>query len=414
MQVFKFGGASVKNAEAVKNIGQILKKYKGERLVVVISAMDKTTNQLENLVQALRQNKDHHVILQDVLSFHRDMAKRLLGSVCERAERFLDDLEDACEQVATLSWIQAYDRIVPFGELLSTSIIADYLSQELHVKWLDARRFIATDSFHTEANIEWGITERASREIISPLLSENVVITQGFIGSNAQRESTTLGREGSDFTAAILAYCLDADGLTVWKDVPGILNADPKLYGEAQQFSGISYREATEMTYYGAKVIHPKTLRPLAQKHIPLTVRSFLDHDAPGTLISAEHAVEKLPVYIFKDNQLLFTIEVRDNSFMDEKRLSLILAALDKQNVKINLMQNSALTFSFCMDNKAYKIEPLIDSLAGDFEVRYEEPLKLITIKNYDDRALKALPVQVGEQVLVQKTPATYQIVYRN
>jgi len=199
----------------------------------------------------------------------------------------------------------------------------------------------------------------------------------------------------------------------VWKDVPGILNADPKLKPDAQQFTGISYREATEMTFYGAKVIHPKTLRPLAQKHIPLTVRSFVDHDARGTLISENDAEKQLPVYIFKENQLLFTVAVTDNSFMDEKRLSIILDALDKLNVKINLMQNSALTFSFCMDNKSYKLEPVTRALSDHFVVSHEEPLNLITVKNYTEEALEALPVKAGDEVLVQKTPATYQVVYK-
>lgn len=413
MKVFKFGGASVRNADAVRNIKEILKKNRGEPLAVVISAMGKTTNRLEKLVHLAQNGEDTAELLEEIKTAHREICHELMGHACTRAEKFLETLR---HQVSTLHkdpWVVAYDKIVPMGELLSTSIISEYLSDELDVQWMDARRFIATDDFHTEANIEWDITERAVREILEPVLTDHVVITQGFIGSNAKRQTTTLGREGSDFTAAILAYCLNADGLTVWKDVPGILNADPKLKPDAQQFTGISYREATEMTFYGAKVIHPKTLRPLAQKHIPLTVRSFVDHDARGTLISEYDTEKQLPVYIFKENQLLFTVAVTDNSFMDEKRLSIILDALDKLNVKINLMQNSALTFSFCMDNKSYKLEPVTSALSEHFVVSHEEPLNLITVKNYTPEALEALPVKVGDEVLVQKTPATYQVVYK-
>jgi len=413
MKVFKFGGASVGSVEAVRNLGRILLQYKDESLVVVISAMGKSTNKLEKLVQLSLNKEKYEVELRELLDFHQDMARQLTEKTSDRTEKLLSQLDERLRNVQADPWVLAYDKIVPYGELLSTSIIADFLSETMQVKWMDARRFIATDGFHTEANIEWAITERAVPEILEPVLEDAMVITQGFIGSNAVRETTTLGREGSDFTGAILAYCLNAESMTVWKDVPGILNADPKLRKDARQFGRISYKEITEMTYYGAKVIHPKTLRPLAQKKIPLLVRSFVDFDQMGTIISEDESSEHLPVYITKDNQLFITAEVEDNSFMDEKSLSIILGLLDNHNVKINLMQNSALTFSFCMDNKTYKLQPIVDALSKHFKVKYEAPLHLVTIKNYTEEALEQLDVQIKDEVLVQKTSSTFQVVFR-
>jgi aspartate kinase len=412
MQIFKFGGASVKNADAVRNLKTILEKKYDSPLVVVISAMDKTTNKLEELLQLAQEGKPYETELNWLKSFHEGIAQELNGEKSNRCGQFLNELAANLQKVKNYSWVEAYDQIVPFGELLSTSIIADYLSATLPVKWIDARGVITTDEFFTEANVLWDQTQANCNKIIGPLVQDNIIVTQGFIGSTLKGATTTLGREGSDFTGAILANCLDAENFTVWKDVPGILNADPKLRSDTEQFAQMSYREATEMTYYGASVIHPKTLRPLAQKHIPLIVRSFVLHDAPGTTIGKMHSEKPIPTYIFKENQLLITAEVKDHSFMDEKRLSLILEALDKLNVKINLMQNSALTFSFCMDNKLHKLEPIIEALSGDFSVSYNRPLKLTTVKNFNEQILKELNVS-DEVVLEQKTRNTYQVLYR-
>lgn len=412
MQIFKFGGASVKNADAVRNLKTILEKtYKGP-LVVVISAMDKTTNKLEELLQLAQSGKSYKQEFDWLKSFHQNIANELIQGECIRCEQFFDNLETNLSKSKDLPWVQAYDQIVPFGELFSTSIIADFLSQSLPIQWMDAREIIITDEFHTEANIKWELTQANADKLLAPVVKDKIVVTQGFIGSTEAGATTTLGREGSDFTGAILANCLDAHDFTVWKDVPGILNADPKLRKDTIQFAQLSYREATEMTYYGASVIHPKTLRPIAQKQIPLIVRSFVLHDAPGTQIGSMHSEKPVSTFIFKENQLLITAEVKDHSFMDEKRLSIILNALDKLNVKINLMQNSALTFSFCMDNKAHKLEPIIEALSPDFTVSYNRPLKLTTVKNYNEQVLKELPVS-DEVVLEQKTRSTYQVLYR-
>ena len=412
MQIFKFGGASVKNADAVRNLKTILEKNHKGPLAVVISAMDKTTNKLEELLQLAQSGKSFESEFNWLKSFHDNIAIELFGRNSERCDKFFETLHNNLGSAKDLSWVRAYDQVVPFGELFSTSIIADFLGDTLPVQWMDAREIIITDEFHTEANIKWELTQNNVDKLLAPVTKDKIVVTQGFIGSTESGATTTLGREGSDFTGAILANCLDAENFTVWKDVPGILNADPKLRNDTVQFSQLSYREATEMTYYGASVIHPKTLRPIAQKQIPLIVRSFVIHDAPGTKIGSMHSEKPISTFIFKENQLLITAEVKDHSFMDEKRLSIILNALDKLNVKINLMQNSALTFSFCMDNKAHKLEPIIEALSPDFTVSYNRPLKLTTVKNYNEKVLSELPIS-DEVVLEQKTRSTYQVLYR-
>jgi len=412
MQIFKFGGASVKDAEAVRNLKSIVQKNNLTPLVVVVSAMGKGTNHLESIVSKGIKGEDCTSDLENLKTFHTTIAAQLFGQSCRACDELIDELISMTKEIKGMDWPHAYDRIVPFGELMSTRIVAEFLKSDLRVKWMDARQFIKTDEFFTEANIHWDKTHKAVNEHVRPNLTDSIVITQGFIGSTGANATTTLGREGSDFTGAILAYCLDAQNFTVWKDVPGILNADPKLRPEAKQFAQLSYQEVIEMTYYGAKVIHPKTLKPLAQKSIPLIVRSFVDHDEKGTHIGLENSIKDLPVFIFKENQLLFTFEVKDHSFMDEKRLSIILSTLEKRNVKINLMQNSAVTFSFCMDNKPHKLDPILDALSHDFDITYNHPLKLITVKNYTEDALNELP-EMNEILLLQKTRHTYQVLHR-
>ncbi len=412
MQIFKFGGASVKDADAVRNLKLIVQKNHKSPLAIVISAMGKITNLLEILAQKGVAGDDYNEELENFRSFHNSISMDLMGRFSQGCLKFTTELESELEAINGLEWIIAYDRIVPFGELISTSIITDFLVSELQVKWMDARKFIKTDEFHTEANIRWDLTNQRVNQDVRPVLKDFIVITQGFIGSTDDNVTTTLGREGSDFTGAILAHCLDAKDFTVWKDVPGILNADPKLKSKAEQFAQLSYREVTEMTYYGAKVIHPKTLKPIAQKNIPLIARSFIQDEQAGTHIGINKSIKELPVFIFKDNQLLISLEARDHSFMDERRLSVILSVLEKLNVKINLMQNSAITFSFCMDNKLHKLDPIIEALSGDFDVTYNRPLKLSTVKNYTEEAFEELPV-MNEILLLQKTRHTYQVLYR-
>lgn len=412
MQVFKFGGASVKDASAVRNLKAIVKKHASSQLVVVISAMGKGTNLLEVLLAKAIDRRNYEDELEEFISFHSDISNELLGQECDACQRLIEQLSFELTSIRGMQWVEAYDRIAPYGELISTCIIGDFLKTELPIHWMDARQFIKTDEFHTEANVLWELTEECVRAEVLPILKNEIVITQGFIGSTENNITTTLGREGSDYSGAILAHCLHAEKFTVWKDVTGVLNGDPKVRPGAIQFNQLSYREATEMTYYGAKVIHPKTLKPLAQRNIPLIVRSFNDHQNEGTKITKDASIKELPVFIFKENQLLFSLEVKDHSFIDEKSLSIILNILQHLNVKINLMQNSASTFSFCMDNKLHKLDPIVEALSEYFDVSYNRPLKLSTIKNYTEESLNELP-EMSEILLLQKTRHTYQALYR-
>ncbi|MEM6642004.1 MAG: aspartate kinase [Bacteroidota bacterium] len=413
MQVFKFGGASVKDADGIKNLAQIVSSFPQSPLVIVVSAMGKTTNKLEELKNLAFKQASYGTLLEEIKGYHREIAVKLLGEVPEAYVKFEKSLEDLLIDLASKDEMVAYDMIVPHGELMSTSLIGAYLNKVgSAIEWMDARSIIRTDQYFSEANVDWVVTERQIQDKLSPILSSNSVITQGFIGSDVEGNSTTLGREGSDYTGAILASCLNASGLTVWKDVPGILNADPRILGKTEQYNHLSYREVTEMTYYGAQVIHPKTLKPLAQKSIPLTVRSFVNHTQQGTTISDIETTKTIPCFVFKGNQLLVTAQVKDHSFMEEKKLGLILQVLDLLNIKINLMQNSALTFSFCIDNRDFKAKRIRELLNRDFLLSFEEPLKLATIKNYTEDSFAVLPKDKSV-IMEQKTASNYQVLYK-
>ena len=412
MRIFKFGGASVKDASGVKNLAEIVSSFGSKKVVVVVSAMGKTTNKLEELVKQAHEGKDYSQTLKELKVYHHEIARDLLGQLPERYIEFEKSLEQALKELNGCEPMLAYDRIVPHGELMSTSIVAAYLDQQVSCTWFDARSVIRTDQYFTEANVDWVVTEKQIITSLKPVAEETVIVTQGFIGSDVEGNSTTLGREGSDYTGAILAYCLNADGFTVWKDVPGILNADPRILEGTEQYEKLSYREVTEMTYYGAQVIHPKTLKPIAQKSIPLIVRSFLDKGKQGTTIATENTTKIIPCFVFKGNQLLVTAQVKDHSFMDEKKLGLILQVLDLLNIKINLMQNSALTFSFCIDNKEFKSKRIKELLNRDFMLSFESPLNLATIKNYTPDSFNKLPWN-RTVIMEQKTANNYQVLYR-
>lgn len=412
MQIFKFGGASVKDASGVQNLADIVSSYDPKGLVIVVSAMGKTTNKLEELVKQAHSGMDYSLALAELKEYHRAIANELLGDLPERYLHFEQSLEHTLKDLSQCEVMMAYDRVVPHGELMSTSIIETYLSKKLKCEWVDARTIIRTDQYFTEANVDWVVTEKQAIADLKPIAERSVVITQGFIGSDVEGNTTTLGREGSDYTGAILAYCLNADEFTVWKDVPGILNADPRILEGTQQYERLSYQEVTEMTYYGAQVIHPKTLKPIAQKSIPLIVRSFMDRAKQGTTIASENTTTMIPCFVFKGNQLLVTAQVKDHSFMDEKKLGMILQVLDLLNIKINLMQNSALTFSFCIDNKEFKSKRIKELLNRDFILSFESPLNLATIKNYTPDAFNKLPWN-RSVIMEQKTSHNYQVLYR-
>ncbi|MFY0599103.1 MAG: aspartate kinase [Cyclobacteriaceae bacterium] len=407
LRVYKFGGASVKDAKGVQNLAEIVKNDSSEQLIIVISAMGKTTNDLTSIVKQKLGGQNFEILTKSVIDHHRKISDQLLGYVPGEQTVLEDELVTALGEEAT-DELAFQDRIIAFGELLSTTIIAKYLN----TNWVDARDYIRTDACFTEAEVDWGKTEKLIARDFPDLLKHGAIVTQGFIAGNDHGQTTTLGREGSDFSGAIFASILKAASLTVWKDVPGLLNADPKIFPEAEKFDHVSYQEVIEMTYYGAKVIHPKTIHPLAKGGIPLFVKSFLQPDYSGTEISEDKKTSTKTCFIFKENQLLVSARVKDNSFMDERKMSAILNALNGTNVKANLIHNSALTFTFCMDDNEKKRERIIDQLNEDFQVLYNTGLSLATIKNYQEGSFEMLPKGI-EIIIEEKSRSNYQVVYR-
>ena len=390
MKVFKFGGASVKDAEAVRNVGRIIADYSDDKLLVVISAMGKTTNALEQLVSAFWRN-DNAQKLQaiDVLkTFHLKIAQDLISDPKHHIFSDLEDLfmELEClveKPIPQITYDELYDSIICYGELMSTKIVSDYLqSIDIKNKWVDARNFIQTDSNFREGRVNWQITEDTVQTILLRYIERNVVITQGFIGKDEHNRTTTLGREGSDYSAAIFAYCLNAKDVTIWKDVAGVMNADPKLFDQAIKLDAINYNQAIELAYYGASVIHPKTIQPLKSKHIQLFVNSFVDTKAIGTVINNEADNLKAECYIVKDQQTLLNISTKNYSFIAEDNLSKIFDFFAQHKVRINVMQNSAISFSACCDTKEDKIDQLCQALASEYKVDAIKHCQLLTIYN--------------------------------
>ena len=391
MRVFKFGGASVKDAQAVKNAGEILSQFKNEKLIVVVSAMGKTTNALEKVTQSYVQKKDDtKLLLQVVKDFHFSLIEELgfqkddelLGEI----NNSFIEIEWVIEEEPSRSFAFYYDQIVSQGEMLSTKIISAYLNKaNIKNEWMDVRDVLQTDNTFREGKVNYELTNKLVETKIPTLLSKsNIIITQGFIGSTSENFTTTLGREGSDYTAAILSYCVDAIEMVVWKDVAGVMNADPKLSDDAMKLEQISYHDAIELTYYGATVIHPKTIKPLENKHIPLRVCSFKAPNDKGTSIGNYQATKPLvPCFIYKFDQILFSISAKDFSFIAEANLSRIFSLFATHDIKINLMQNSALSFSICVDNDPYKVPELLEMLKKEFRVLYNENLKLVTVRHY-------------------------------
>lgn len=402
MQVFKFGGASVKDAEGVVNLADILRREAPSELVVVISAMGKTTNLLEKLLaHFFNQKDDTSAILEQAKAYHYGIAEKLFGKgthpVWDTIANLFVEIEWVLEDGPVDSFDYTYDQIVSIGELLSTTIVSAYLNdQGIKNTWVDARNFIATDNVHREATVDWEKTERQIRTGIPSLLEQGMVITQGFIGSTSENFTTTLGREGSDYSAAIFAACLDAKQVSIWKDVPGILNADPKWFDRTELIPELSYLDAIELTYYGATVIHPKTIKPLENKGIRLLVRSFLDRESRGTVIgNTSGKAAPVPSFIFKVNQVLLSIMPKDFSFIVEDNLSHIFGLFHAHRVKINMMHNSAVSFSVSVDHAGDRLDALLQALEGDFRVTARFGLELITIRYYDQQTI--------DRVLVDK-----------
>jgi aspartate kinase len=417
MKVFKFGGASVKNAEAVRNVGKVLNSFANEQLLVVVSAMGKSTNALELLAQAyFEQKEEKYEIYEQVKIFHDEIIKGLLiantSNTYDDIENLFIELECELENTPDSNFDKVYDQSVSYGEILSSRILSAYLNDAgIKNRWMDAQNFIHTDNTYREGKIDWEATEKLISGKLKPIVKKQLVVTQGFIGKNKDNFTVTLGREGSDYSAAIFAYGLEAENVTIWKDVAGVMNADPKKFADAIKIDAISYPKAIEMAYYGATVIHPKTIQPLQIKNIPLYVKSFMNPDAEGTVVGVKKEKENhLPTIIVKGNQLLLSLSSKDFSFIMEDNLSNIFNSFAQNRVKINLMQNSAISFSVCIDNEPNKVIALIQSLEEDYTLKTNEPVELITITNYTNKELEKL--MPGKKLLIeQKTRNTIQLV---
>ena len=417
MEVFKFGGASVKDAGAIRNVAKILQSSSQRPLAVVISAMGKTTNALEEIIHAHYNHPEKlNTLVQALVSFHEGVATDLMGA---QKKLLLDELHDLWVE---LEWILEeepasdynyhYDQVIIYGEMLSTKIVSAYLTHEgISHEWLDARGFIKTDSSFREARVDWPSTQSLVTNIVKEALEKKgMILTQGFIGSTPNNESTTLGREGSDYTAAILAYTLDASSVTIWKDVPGIMTGDPKRFTNVLRLDEISYREAIEMTYYGAKVIHPKTIKPLQNKNIPLYVRPFDQPEMKGTRISSLETHFLPPIVVVEPDQVLFQIATKDFSFVAEDHLSAIFTRIARYRIKVNMMRNTAVSFLVCVRKENEKLDKLKYDLDDLFTVSVIDNLDLITVRHANEGLLEQ--IRKGKEILFEEEfGETYQMV---
>ncbi len=420
MEVYKFGGASVKGADAVKHVAQILSRETTPK-VLVFSAMGKTTNKLEALLNAFCQHDDRRAdLFKALMADHITIFQALFTPDTERYAKVQRQLKEKFEllyqrllEAAAMPYDMAYDSIVSYGERLSTLLIAHYLQdQGLPVEAVDAADLIRTDNRYREAGVLWEPTIQRVRTYVLPLLKQGRwVITQGFIGGDEKGNTTTLGREGSDYSAAILAHSMDAHQMTIWKDVPGVLNADPKYFTNTKKLAHISYNDATELAYFGASVIHPKTIKPLQNKRIPLHVRSFIQPDETGTWVGLEQVeYTVIPSYIFKPGQVLLSIYPKDFSFIEEIRLAHIFEKLAAHKMKVNMMQNSALSFSLCLDVSKGSLADLLASLSKEFNCVYNENVDLVTVRHYTPEVVSQI-VNGRPVLLEQRTRSNIQLV---
>lgn len=418
IKVYKFGGASVKDAKAFHNVAHIVRTYGGKQLLLVVSAMGKTTNALEQAMDLAYHQQDFEPVYQQSKAYHYEVLQELFPSpeslAHQRIKLLFDELYSALQHISQYeNYDQAYDQVVSFGEIISSALLHHYLQeQDLTNTWIDSRKYIQTDSTWREARVNWPVTENLIKREVTPLLAQQLVVTQGFMGGTSEGLTTTLGREGSDFSAAIFAYGLDAAEMCIWKDVEGLLNADPKYFADTVCYPEISYQETVEMAYYGASVIHPKTIKPLANKHIPLYVKSFLNPEGEGTKICDCRFEKYSPAYIIKENQCLVSFSVKDFTFVSEQNLGTIFKALSEVRIKINLMQNSAISFSICADYYPERLQRLIETLQDQFIIHYNTALTLYTVKNYDAASLNKVIGQ-KEVLLEQRTRTTCQFVSR-
>lgn len=413
--VYKFGGASIKDNQALFNLADLLRYRLRPNLLIVVSAMGKTTNMLERILAS----KMESLILEPQIKALKIYHEAICSAVFPKEHPVFNDLEslvDALRYELSLpifkqNYDEYYDRIVGFGELISARILAEFLSFEhFSVVWQDARNLIETTSEFRFARIDFQKTRVNCQNLLKPILENSCVLTQGFVGADPLGRPTTLGREGSDFTAAILATSLDAESVTIWKDVPGVLNADPKHFPNTRLFKELAYRQAAEMTYYGASVIHPKTIKPLANAGIPLMVKSFLDPESAGTKIHHAAADDRTPTIVLKNHQILISLKVMDFSFVEEKHLYFVYEHLQRLKLRVNMLQTSAISISLVIDSQLFKLEQLVPAMKEKFEVRYNEGLELVTILNPDPNSITQ--VREGMEVFIEQTTRTsFQIV---
>ncbi|WEK34820.1 MAG: aspartate kinase [Candidatus Pseudobacter hemicellulosilyticus] len=418
MKVFKFGGASVQTIDRIKNVADIIGSYKEEQLLVVISAMGKTTNALEKVAEAFYAGQPEQALqlFEAIKQSHLTLAKYLLvtqyNATLDQLTDFFTEVEWLLHDKPVREYDYYYDQIVCVGELLSTAIVSAYLNEVgLTNQWVDVRDIFRTDNNFRDAGIDWPFTQQRVQQEILPLFdNQSIVLTQGFIGSTYENESTTLGREGSDYSAAVFANLLDAESQTIWKDVEGVMNADPKEFPEARLIAELNYAEVIEMAYYGAQVIHPKTIKPLQNKGIPLYVKSFLDKQLPGTVIHKKSIKGLPPIVVLKKDQALIRLHSRDFSFVGEKPVADLYQLLSDLKARPNLIQTGAVTIQVCLDDRSDKIEKLALDASADFEVEVEKGLTLLTIRHYDEAILASM--LNGHIVkLRQQSPETVQLL---
>lgn len=418
MKVFKFGGASVNSVERIKNVAEILRQFENEKILVVISAMGKTTNALEKVVQAFYQGRNDEALqlFEQVKNQHLSFAKYLLVVnylACEKQlHDFFTEVEWLLHDKAVRSYDYYYDQVVCVGELLSTSLVSFYLNEvKINNQWFDVRDILRTDNNFRDANIDWTFTTEKVEQVIIPAFSEtNIILTQGFIGSTDENESTTLGREGSDYTAAIFANMLNAESQTIWKDVESVMNADPKQFPFAQPIPELNFREVIEMAYYGAQVIHPKTIKPLQNKNIPLHVKCFLDPQLPGTVIDNQNLKAIPPIIVLKEKQVMMQLSSRDFSFVGDNHVADLYKLFDELRIKPNLTQNAAISFLCVFDDHEEKIQELALKASAIFDVQVIRDLSMLTIRHYNKDVIKQL-IDEEKLLLKQQTRETIQVV---
>ena len=416
MQVFKFGGASVTNVERIKNVADILRLYKNEKLLVVISAMGKTTNALEKVVESFFAGEQQKALqlFEQIKREHIAIAKELILKPVEQLNNFFTEIEWMLHDKPVRDFDYYYDQVVCIGELLSTTIVSHYLNETgIPNQWIDVRDIFRTDDNFRDATIDWAFTQSKVNEVIKPLFGKNnIVITQGFIGSTDENESTTLGREGSDYSAAVFANMLDASSQVIWKDVKGVMNADPKQFPNAAYISELNYNEVIEMAYYGAQVIHPKTIKPLQNKGIPLYVKCFLDPSSAGTHIHDQHLNHLPPIIVLKQRQVLLQLSSQDFSFVGEKPISRLYEMLSEIKIKPNLLQTGAVSILLCVDDKEERIDRLASAASSIFDVQVEKGLTLLTIRHYNESMLAEMTAN-KKIVLKQQSPETIQLLMK-